>query len=237
MKRGARLDVLLALLGTRTDGAVDGATVDRRLQLAGHAPKPSALLAQLLALETSGFVAVDRTDGYRFALTDRGEATVYELGPGDPIDVVLVMVDLVGFVAFTAEHGDTAAHEAARRLHDVGDSELRRVGGKVVKPLGDGFLGTARTRDDAIRAVRNIAQRCPRPDGESWPLRAAVHRGRPIAFRGDLFGGDVNLASRLCAAAEPGQLVTTTSSDDPDAEQLDVRGLDDAIAVTRMAMP
>ena len=96
------------------------------------------------------------------------------------------MVDLVGFVSFTEAHGDSAAHHAARHLHDVGDIELRRVGGTIVKPLGDGFMGTATRSDAAIDAVRQVAHRCRRPDGERWPLRASVHRGRPIAFRGDL---------------------------------------------------
>ena len=237
MKRGKQLDVLLALLGTRTDGAVDGTMVTKRLELAGHQLAPAALLAQLLSLETGGLVQVDRSDGYRFALTERGEDTAYELGPGDPIDVVLVMVDLVGYVTFTAEHGDSAAHDAARRLHDTAELELKRGGGKLVKPLGDGFLGTVRTANDGIGAVRAIAHRCVRPDGDAWRVRAAVHRGRPISFRGDLFGADVNLAARLCAAAEPGELVMTACPDDPNAETIEVRGLADRVAVTRMAVP
>src|SRR5436190_1414169 len=91
----------------------------------------------------------------------------------------------------------------------LGASAGRSVDGTIVKPLGDGFMGTATRSDAAIDAVRQVAHRCRRPDGERWPLRASVHRGRPIAFRGDLFGADVNLAARLCEAASPGELVTT----------------------------
>jgi class 3 adenylate cyclase len=68
-------------------------------------------------------------------------------------------------------------------------------------------------------------------------LRAAVHSGRPISFRGDLFGADVNLAARLCSAAQPGELVMTTAPSDPAAESLNVRGLRDPISVTRMVVP
>jgi adenylate cyclase len=146
------------------------------------------------------------------------------------------MVDLVGFVTFTAEQGDVAAHQAAIQLQDLGETELRRAGGKLVKPLGDGFLGTVRTSNEGVGIVRNIAKRCLRPDGRPWPLRAAVHRGRPISFRGDLFGADVNLAARLCSAAQPGQLVMTVA-DDPAAESLEIRGLSHRIAVTRMVVP
>src|SRR4051812_33405016 len=179
MGKPSRHDVLLALLGT-TERGINGTSVGRRLELAGLPTKPSTLLSHLLTLEATGLVAVHRDDGYRFGLTAEGEHAAYQLGPGDPVDVVLVMVDLVGFVSFTERHGDNAAHHAARALHDVGDDELRRVGGAIVKPLGDGFMGTASRSDAAIDAVRQIAHRCRRPDGAHWPLRASVHRGRPI---------------------------------------------------------
>ena len=237
MGRGGNLELLLALLGTSTGDAIDGDTLARRLAAGGRVPPHATLLAQLLGLESSGHVEIVRTGGYRFRLTALGEDAAYELGPGDPIEVVLVMVDLVGFVAFTAEQGDQAAHRAARDLQDLADTTLHRAGGKLVKPLGDGFLGTVRTPADGVNAVRRVAEHCVRPDGRHWPLRAALHHGRPIAFRGDLFGADVNLTARLCSAARPGELVMTARPDAPGAEQLDVRGLNDPIAVTRMSVP
>jgi class 3 adenylate cyclase len=234
--RVAHLELLLALLGTSPAGPADGETLQRHLAEAGHTTTASRLLVRLLALEASGHVLVHRAEGYRFGLTALGEAAAYELGPGDPIEVVLVMVDLVGFVSFTAEHGDNAAHQVARQLQDVGDVEFRRTGGKLVKPLGDGFLGTVRTPTEGVGIVRSVAQRCVQPDGRPWRLRAAVHRGRPISFRGDLFGADVNLTSRLCSAAQPGELVMTAPGD-PAAESLHVRGLREPITVTRMVLP
>jgi class 3 adenylate cyclase len=233
----SQLEVLLALLGSSSEAPIDGDSISRRLAASGRKMSPSRLLAQLLIFEASGHVEVMRDDGYRFALTPFGEEAAYEFGPGDPIEVVLVMVDLVGYVSFTAEQGDDAAHQVARQLQDVGDTELRRAGGKLVKPLGDGFLGTVRTPNEGVDLVRRVAQRCVRPDGAPWPLRAAVHRGRPISFRGDLFGADVNLTARLCSAAQPGELVMTAAHGDPGAESLDVRGLTDPIAVTRMVVP
>jgi adenylate cyclase len=234
--RSSHFEVLLALLGTSTTGPVDGETVSRRLAAGGRTLSPKRLLAQLLTLEASGHLEVSRDGSHRFALTALGEEAAYALGPGDPIEVVLVMVDLVGFVSFTAEQGDGAAHEAARRLQDIGDAELRRAGGKLVKPLGDGFLATVRTPNEGVAIVRRVAEKCLRPDGQPWPLRAAVHPGRPISFRGDLFGADVNLTARLCSAAQPGQVVLTAAAGDPDAESLSVRGLAEPIAVKRLAV-
>lgn len=233
MPRTTNVDLLLALLGTEASGAIDGDTVLRRLSMNGRPMPPSTALAQLVALERSGHVDVTRSGGYQFKLTPLGEEAAYELGPGRPVDVVLVMIDLVDYVRFTADNGDGAAHHAARQLHDVGDEELRRAGGKVVKPLGDGILGTAKTVTGAVAAVRAIASRCVRPDGTPWSVRACVHPGRPIAFRGDLFGGDVNLAARLCGSAAPGQLLAVTGPENPVAEMIDVKGLDAPVWVTR----
>jgi class 3 adenylate cyclase len=235
--RTSNLEVVLALLGTSVDGPIDGDTVGRRLAANGRKLTASSLMAQLLTLEASGHLDVIREGGYRFALTPLGEEAAYALGPGDPIEVVLVMVDLVGFVSFTAEQGDNAAHQVARQLQDLGDVALRRAGGKLVKALGDGFLGTVRTPTEGVGIVRSVAQRCVQPDGRPWRVRAAVHRGRPISFRGDLFGADVNLTARLCSAAQPGELVMTTAPGDPAAESLHVRGLSEPIAVTRMVVP
>jgi len=228
--------VLLALLGTSPAAPVDGETIRHRLAGAGHDLPASRLMVQLLGLEASGHLHIDRRDSHLFGLTPLGEAAAYELGPGDPVDVVLVMVDLVDFVRFTAEQGDTAAHHVARQLQDVGEAELRRAGGSLVKHLGDGFLGTVSTPTEGVGIVRRVAQRCLRPDGQPWPMRAAVHRGRPIAFRGDFFGADVNLTSRLCSAARPGELVMTVAPDHASAEALDVRGLSVPVAVTRMVL-
>lgn len=237
MARPSDLDVLLTLVGTRTDGPVDGSTLTRRLTSAGHPVPPSTLLTRLVALEASGHVEIGRDDGYQFALTARGEDAAYALGPGDPIDVVLVMVDLVGFVAFTVEAGDAAAHRTAHELQQRAETALLRAGGKLVKALGDGFIGTVRSPADGVATVQTLARQCVRPDGQPWPVRAAVHRGRPIAYHGDLFGADVNLAARLCTAAQPGEIVMTTSMDDPRAELLDVRGLAEPIWITRVAVP
>ena len=224
-----QLDVLLALVGP----PVDGTTVGQRLEDGGRPMRPAQLLSELLALETSGHVRVERDDGYLFSLTELGEETAGELGPGRPTDLVLVMVDLVGYVAFTASHDDLAAQQAAHLLHRLAHDELRREGGRVVKSLGDGVLGTVPASADAIGAVERLAGRLEHPDGGRWPLRAAVHAGRPIVIEGDVFGHDVNLVARLCAAAGPNELLVSGTGDRPADEILTIRGLEEPVAVRR----
>ncbi|CAN5563977.1 hypothetical protein BH20ACT2_BH20ACT2_17530 [soil metagenome] len=231
--------MLLALLGTSERAPLDGAALSDRLAETGRTMTPARLLAQLLELEAVGHVVVERSPSYRFGLTGSGEAAAYDLGPGAATDVLLVMVDLVGFVAFTAAHGDVATHGAAERLNLAATEELGHRGGRVVKALGDGFLGVIEPDADALAVVQRVGTRCRRPDGTHWPLRAAAHRGRPIQHRGDCYGADVNLVARLCDAARPGELLVSAADPDaagPPAEPLAVRGLAEPVAVHRMAM-
>ncbi len=226
-------EVLLALLDV-ADVGVLGTEVQQRLQAQGKAPRADKLMVALLRLEDTGHVAVERRDGMRFALTAKGRDRAYELGGGRPVHVQLLMADLVGFTAFTAAHGDAAARAAAGTLHQVASDAVRTAGGEVVKAMGDGFLAWLPPAADPAPVVAKVAAGCQRPDGEPWALRAASHVGHPIKHHGDLFGADVNLVSRLCVAAAPGELVRSTGDGSP--EHVSVHGLDGPVAVWREAI-
>ncbi len=227
-------EVLLALLDVAEPG-VGGLELQDRLGAQGKRPSADKLLVTLLSLETAGHVAVRREAAMGFALTAQGRERAYELGGGQPVHLQLLMADLVGFTAFTSMHGDTAAHAAADGFHRAATDALRLGGGEVVKVMGDGFLAWLPPAADPMPVVTAVAAGCERPDGEPWLLRAASHVGHPIRHRRDLFGGDVNLVARLCAAAAPGELVRSHGGVDR-PEPLQVRGLDAPVSVWRMAI-
>jgi len=228
-------EVLLALLDVGAPG-IGGSEVQDRLAAQGRRPGADTLLVALLSLEAAGHVAVERGTTMRFALTAQGSERAYELGGGQPVHLQLLMADLVGFTSFTSIHGDAAAHAAAGALHRVASDAVGHGGGEVFKALGDGFLAWLPPAADPVPVVATVAAGCERPDGEPWLLRAASHVGHPIRHRGDLFGGDVNLVARLCAAAAPGELVRSEGAS-AGAEQLDVRGLDRPVPIQRMVIP
>ena len=229
------LDVLLALVGTTPEEPLGGDRLLERLRLADRPVGADRLLRLLLDLEQSRHVVIDRRGGYGFALTELGEDSAYDLGPGDSVDLTIVMVDLVGYVAFTDQRGDEAGLRAALELAAITRDELTRRSGRVVKQLGDGILGSLPAGADPVGALSDIARRCNH-DGSSWPVRAAARRGRPISHAGDLFGGDVNLTARLCAAAAPGEALLSGFSPTALDEQVEVRGLSHPVAVTRVAL-
>ncbi|MEJ7583971.1 MAG: hypothetical protein WKF43_07755 [Acidimicrobiales bacterium] len=232
MSSPAAVDLLLALLEPGDAWDVSGNEVIGRLQDAGLAASPARVMARLLRLETQGLVRVERQPEHRFRLTPAGEEAAYAHGPGSPIDVTLVMADLVGFVAYTTRRGDKAAHRAAWSFQRCAEQSLQAGGGDAVKGLGDGVLGTAPSAKAALTAVRELAHHCRDLDGEPWQLRAAVHRGRPVAHRGDLFGADVNLVARMCDVANPGEALLTGGG----TEHLDLRGLDHPVTVERVLL-
>ncbi|HJR25483.1 MAG TPA: hypothetical protein VJ804_08425, partial [Acidimicrobiales bacterium] len=141
MPRPKPLDLLFALAGTTEEAPMEPAELVQSLERSGLRARPGTVLSSLLRLEGSGHVWLRREGGYAFALTPLGEQAAFDLGPGQAVQVTVVMLDLVGFVAFTEVHGDDAAHRAARQLHDVARAELRQRSGRLVKPLGDGILG------------------------------------------------------------------------------------------------
>jgi adenylate cyclase len=234
MGAGLGTEVLLSLLDVGEPG-IGGTDVQDRLAAHGKRPAADALLVALLRLETTGLVAVDRGASMRFALTAAGRTRAYELGGGRPVHLQLLMADLVGFTSFTSEHGDVAARAAAGDLHRSASDAVRLGGGEVVKAMGDGVLAWLPPATDPVPVVRAVVAGCERPDGRPWELRAASHVGHPISHRGDLFGHDVNLVARLCAAAQPGELVRS-SGGAAEPEQLEVRGLDAPVPIWRMAI-
>lgn len=234
MTTGLSTDVLLALLDAPATG-IGGMELQQRLGEHRQQPRSDQLLTSLLRLETTDHVVVRRAEGFTFLLSERGRARAYELGGGRPVHLRLLMADLVGFVAFTAEHGDEAAHHAASCLAAAASAAVRASGGEVVKGLGDGFLAWLPPTVDPLPIVVDLAERCLRPTNERWRLRAASHVGHPIRHGGDLFGGDVNLVARLCQAAEPDQLLMSRcAAPGDDVERLAVRGMAEPVAVARV---
>jgi class 3 adenylate cyclase len=232
MARASSLDVLLTLVD---HPAADGMVVSQRLADAGKRTGAARLLAQLLELDASGHVAVARDGGYSFSLTPLGVEAAAELAPGRAAALTLVMIDLVGFVSYTASCGDDAARQAAELVASVTASALEPSGGRVVKSLGDGVLGCLPVDADALGVVARIAQRLAQPDAGGWQVRAAAHAGAPIELRGDVYGHDVNLVARLCELAQPNEVVCSAPGT-AGAELVAVRGLVDPVAVVRQPL-
>ncbi len=133
---------------------------------------------------------------------------------GADLDTLSVLfTDLVGSTELRSRLGEDVA-EVVRRAHDALITDVvEGNGGRVVKGLGDGFLATFGSAARAVAAAVAIqqgfdAQRFVEPHVE-LPIRIGISLGDVTIEAGDVFGTTVVEASRLCAAANGGQILAT----------------------------
>lgn len=130
--------------------------------------------------------------------------------------ITILFTDIRGFTEFTDAHGDEAAYRMLQQHNNVVQEQIALYGGHVVKSLGDSFLvsfESARTAVTcAIAMQRAIEQRNRAQQGPRIETGIGINTGEPIRDGGDLFGGSVNLASRICAAAGPGRILISDTA-------------------------
>jgi class 3 adenylate cyclase len=132
-----------------------------------------------------------------------------------PVDGALrtiMFTDLVGSTEMTARLGDLQGVEMVRAHDALVRRALKDRRGREVKHTGDGIMASFDDVEGAIEAARTIQQSFAAFNLASrHPLsvRLGLDAGEPIADSNDLFGSTVQLAARLCQAAEPDGIVVS----------------------------
>ena len=115
-----------------------------------------------------------------------------------------------GSTALTQRLGDAKARELLREHERIVREALKSHGGSEVKTMGDGFMASFSSATKALECAIAM-QRAFADHNESVeePIRVRIglNAGEPIAEEDDLFGTAVNLAARICAHAEAGQIL------------------------------
>jgi len=151
-------------------------------------------------------------------------------------------VDLSGFTAFTDARGARAAVELLSVFRLLVAEVTSRRGIRVAKHLGDGAMVVGIEPGPTIAAVAELLARFDLTD---LRVRAGVASGPVILFNGDDYiGRPVNLASRLCDAAEPGEVlaVPEVAAAAPDwvvidrLRGIDVKGIGDIAKIASIAL-
>ena len=122
---------------------------------------------------------------------------------GDEL-MCIVFTDLVGWTALGDRIGDDAADLIRREHFTAVRAALSAHRGSEIKTAGDSVMATFRSALDALRCALAIQEHASSGDVE---VRIGVHAGELIAEDGDVFGTPVNIASRLCGAAGPGEVL------------------------------
>jgi class 3 adenylate cyclase len=119
----------------------------------------------------------------------------------------MCFLDLAGYTRLTEERGDQAAAELAAGLAVLVERAARPHGGTPVKWLGDGVMLHFRDPPGAVAAALELVDRVPAAGLP--PAHLGVAAGPVVVQGGDYFGRTVNLAARVAAHAQAGQVLVT----------------------------
>jgi class 3 adenylate cyclase len=157
---------------------------------------------------------------------------------------VIMFTDLKDSTATTTRLGDAKALHFIHIHNALTRNALREFGGREVKHLGDGIMATFLSASNAVECAISI-QKAFAVHNQQHPdatlhLRLGLSAGEPVAEAGDLFGSAVQLAARLCACAEPDQIVVAQIVRDEcqadiypflDLGEITLKGFDGAVRV------
>jgi adenylate cyclase len=107
---------------------------------------------------------------------------------------------------------EEGTHERLKvHLRELVDPKIAEHRGRIVKNTGDGLLAEFPSIVDAVRCAaevqRGMLDREPEvSDERRIRFRIGTNLGDVIAEEGDIFGDGVNVAARLEALAEPGEI-------------------------------
>lgn len=145
-----------------------------------------------------------------------------------------LFVDIVGYTAITARDGDARAAELAQTLAAVAALTARACGAELVKTIGDAVMLRAADPRQALAAAVKLRRDLACVPG--FPqVHSGVHTGSAVQVGADWFGHAVNVASRICGAAAPGEILCTRTTLDSIDDQTAIRAIPAGMRVLRNA--
>lgn len=169
------------------------------------------------------------------------------MGSTEPTGLVTYLfTDIEGSTRLWDRHPEQMA--VALEIHDELLREIIETnGGHIFSTAGDSFAAAFQTVSAAVTAALETQLGISQT---AWPtpgalrVRMGLHTGEAIERGGDYFGTAVIKAARIMSAAHGGQtlassttgaLVTTPGVVVTDAEVLELRGLDEGVAVCQLS--
>jgi class 3 adenylate cyclase len=131
----------------------------------------------------------------------------------DPGIRTILFTDIVNSTSLTQKLGDEAAMELLH-IHDrIVREALAANAGREIKHTGDGIMASFLSAAATVKAAARIQAELARHQAEhpELPLQARIGAaaGEPVERHHDLFGSTVQLAARLCAHAQPAEILVS----------------------------
>src|SRR5215203_5491888 len=116
--------------------------------------------------------------------------------------------DIVGYSRMMAENEASTYSDLRTVFDDLINPTIARHGGRTFKTTGDGFLATFPSVNEAVDSALSIQQGI---DEGPFALRIGINLGDVIEDNGDMYGDGVNVAARLEAMTDPGQIFVSSA--------------------------
>lgn len=147
-----------------------------------------------------------------------------EEGARDLQELTVGFADLVGFTTLSERLDPLEIGAMATRLLRTAEPVFAAHGARTVKSIGDALMFTARAPADASRVALELVDAAALADLP--PVRVGLAFGPVLRAYADYFGRTVNIASRLCDAARPGEVLVHVPEDALDAATWSDAGLE-----------
>jgi len=129
----------------------------------------------------------------------------------DPGFRAIMFTDLKDSTRMTTLYGDAKALHLLHVHNALTRNSLNAHRGREIKHTGDGIMASFASVPGAVECAIAIQKAFAAYNQEHAEaplyLRIGMSAGEPIEEHGDLFGKAVQLAARLCAHAEPAQIL------------------------------
>jgi len=127
----------------------------------------------------------------------------------------VLFTDIVDSTALTQTLGDEAAMALVDLHNTVVRNALADSCGREVKHTGDGIMASFVSPAGAVRCAiqiqRDLDKHAQANPERPLKVRVGAAAGEPVEQHNDLFGSTVQLASRLCAHAQPEQILVSNA--------------------------
>ena len=129
-------------------------------------------------------------------------------------NLTILLTDIKGFTDRTSRITRSGISDLLEKHRELVLPILEARGGTLIKTIGDAFLMVFESPTEAVLAGAAVQEKLARynadkPQGERIEIRIAINAGEVNLLGGDVYGEAVNIAARVEALTEAGEVYFT----------------------------